>query len=151
MDWLAGLGVLRLPLLIAFIWMLVPTMVLAQALGGLLRRLRLLQNAVPVEAEVEAIDAPGGTDGVPESTVVDLRVFYRVGEQGYRQRLTRTDHQRNRYEIGDVVGLLREETNPANAIDAQSHPWHDVIGPMVFGVLLFAFMGWLLLFLHGLR
>ena len=151
MDWLAGLGLPRAPMLLALIWMLGPTVLLAQALAGLLRRWRLLQNAVPVDAEVGKIEAAGGTDGVPESTIVDLHVHYRVSERVYGHRLTRADHQQNRYEIGDIVGLLHQEYRPANAKDAQSHPWHDVIGPVVFAVLLFAFMAWLLLFVSGLR
>ena len=148
MDWL---GLPKVPLLLGLVWMLGPTVMLIQALAGLLRRLRLLQNAVPVEAEVDKIEVAQAYAGAPESTIVDLHVSYRVDEEIYGRRLTRTDHLHNRYEIGDIVGLLHEENNPANAIDTQSHPWHDVIGPMVLSVLVFAFMAWLLLFLSGLR
>ena len=151
MDWLAALGWTRAPSLLGILWMLPPAVLVGQALRGLWRRMRLLHRALPVVAEVYEIESASETDAIAESTMVDLLVRYRVGDREYGHRLTRIDHRRVQYRAGGKVSLLHERGNPGNVIDADRHPWNDVIGPLVLGALLFVFMGWLLLFVGGLR
>ena len=75
---------------------------------------------------------------------------YSVDGVTFTHSETKTDHQRRQYQVGTVLELIHERGNPGNAIDVRRKRWDDVIGPLVFGLLLLAFMTWLLLFISGM-
>ena len=150
MDRLAWFGPLRFPVLIAFLWMLGPTVFLGHSLWGLLRRHRLRMRGVPVEAVITAVNVFSAIDSVDEGMVVDLELSYDVNGRSYAHRETRSDHHKKNYEAGGGIELLYERGNPGNVMDAERRPWDDVIGPVVLSVLLFVFVGWLWVFLSGL-
>ena len=150
MDWLAALVPSRLAPLIAILWLLVPTVYVCQAVAGLWRRMRLLRDPVPVTAEVTEVRAGGEVMEITDVSIVDVTLAYDADGRTWSHRQTRTDHQKVAYRVGSPVDLIYQRGNPANVIDADRHPWNDVIGPMVFSALLFVFMGWLLLFVGGL-
>lgn len=134
---------------IVILWFSVPVYVLGQALVGLWRRWWLLQKPERIDAQVIEVKASHVTR-LEEAQVVDLLVKYVRDGRDYEHALTRADHQRRQYGVGDVVELILERGRPANAIDAERKPWDDVIGPAVFGLLLLLFMAWSGPFLVGL-
>jgi Protein of unknown function (DUF3592) len=150
MDRLAWFGPLRFPGVVAFFWMLGPTVFLGHSLWGLLRRHRLRTRGVPVESVITTVNVFSALDSADEGMVVDLELSYEVNGASYAHRESRSDHHKKQYEAGGTIELLYERGNPANVMDAQRRPWDDVIGPVVLSVLLFVFMGWLWLFLSGL-
>ncbi len=149
MEWLASAALHRLPQFIAMLWMLGPTYLIGQAILGLWRRFRLLRAPVPVTAEVDEVWPRDGS--LDDCLVVDLVARYHVDNVIYRHRQTKADHLQKKYRIGYHLELIHERSKPSNVIDATSRPWDDVIGPVVFSFLLFAFMGWVLLFVGGLQ
>ena len=150
MDWLAGFFAPRLPLLISLAWMSVPTVITVQGLAGLWRRWKLLRHAVAVDAVVKEVRPGVALESLDESSAVELVVAYRVAARSFDHRLTRTDHRQRNYQVGSGIRLIYQRDHPTHVMDAERRPWDDVIGPLVFGGLLFAFMGWLLLFVAGL-
>lgn len=85
-----------------------------------------------------------------DATVVDVVARYEIDGRDYQMEATKTDHQRRQYYAGGPIELVYERGNPSNVIDAGRKPWDDVIGPVVFGLLLLAFMTWFLLFVTSL-
>ena len=131
--------------LLSIAWMLVPSVLVLQASRKLWLRVRLMRDPVPVVAEVSEVHPRGfGEEG--HATVVELRVSFGALGRAHDRWVTRMGPEAATYQLGSPVKLVHEQGNPANSIDAASRPWDDVLGSLVFSALLFAFMGWLLLF-----
>ena len=127
----------------------VPVYVLCQGLLGLWRRFRLIRSPVSIEAKVMEVRA-SHVLRLEDATVVDVVARYEIDGRDYQMEATKTDHQRRQYYAGGPIELVYERGNPSNVIDAGRKPWDDVIGPVVFGLLLLAFMTWFLLFVTSL-
>ena len=149
MDWLATFGFPSLPKPLVLLWMAFPALHVWQAVGGLWRRWRLRTRSVKVDAEVAEVRTNGEVDPIAGAMIVDLALVYEMDGQDWGHLVTRHDHHKQSYQEGDVISLICERGNPANVMDAQRRPWDDVMGPMVFALLLFAFMGWLALVTVG--
>ena len=149
MDWLATISPVRLKTLLGLLWLIGPAYLMWQSLGAIARRNRLWSSPMTVSGEVREVLPGGDAPSLDTAVIVDLKLSYEVDGRPYAHTVTRTDHQRVGYCAGSQIDLVCEDGNPANVVDAARRPWDDVIGPMVFSVLLFLAMAWLWLILVG--